>query len=388
MARNAIKSDYWSYKIAVGSHFVKKIKVAYWSEMARNAIESDFRSSKMAAGSHFVEKIPKKKLRIDLKWWEMWSKVIFGHLKWPPAAILWNKFPKIKLCIDLKWREMHSKVIFGHPKWPPAAILWKKIKVVYWSEMARNAIKSDFRSSKMAAAAILWKNQKNKSCVLIWNGDKWDRKWFSVIQNGRHSNFVKKKVAYWSEMTRNAIESDFRSSKMVTGSHFVNKIQKLSIDLKWREMRLVIQNGHRQPFCEKKSKLHIALKWREVRSKFIFGDPKWGGGNTRRMLSSTLLRLQQPDWILWRRIHQHWALSKRRQQLDILVLERSHHVDGIITPPPPPPTLPPGAVFDVAVTTPVVPVTTMPAALLMAPTLGFQMKRTASNEKGWTSNQH
>ena len=48
-------------------------------------------------------------------------------------------------------REMRSKVIFGHPKWPPAANLWRKSKkkVSYWSEMARNTIKSDFRSSKM-----------------------------------------------------------------------------------------------------------------------------------------------------------------------------------------------------------------------------------------------
>ena len=59
-----------------------------------------------------------------------------------------NKFKK-KSNIDLKWREMRSKVIFGHPKWPPAAILWKRIKVVYWYEMAINAIESDFRSSKM-----------------------------------------------------------------------------------------------------------------------------------------------------------------------------------------------------------------------------------------------
>ena len=64
--------------------------------MARNAIESDFRSSKMAAGSHFVKKSKKLMLRIDLK-----------------------------------WREMRSKVIFSHPKWPSAAILSKQIKVVY-----------------------------------------------------------------------------------------------------------------------------------------------------------------------------------------------------------------------------------------------------------------
>ena len=45
-----------------------------------------------------------------------------GLPKWPPAAILKKKSKK-KLRIDLKWREMHSKVIFGHPKWSPAAIL-------------------------------------------------------------------------------------------------------------------------------------------------------------------------------------------------------------------------------------------------------------------------
>ena len=72
--------------------------------MARNAIESDFRSSKMAQ---------------------------IGLPKWPPAAILKKKANKKKLRIDLKWREMRSKVISGHPKWPPAAILLKKIKVAY-----------------------------------------------------------------------------------------------------------------------------------------------------------------------------------------------------------------------------------------------------------------
>ena len=63
--------------------------------MARNAIESDFRSSKMAQK---------------------------GLPRWRPAAILKKKIQNKKLRIDLKWREMHSKVIFGHPKWPPAAI--------------------------------------------------------------------------------------------------------------------------------------------------------------------------------------------------------------------------------------------------------------------------
>ena len=50
-------------------------------------------------------------------------------------------------------------------------------------------------------------------------------------------------------MTRNAIESDFPSSKMAFGGHFVNKIKKI--------------------------KLCIDLKWREMQLKVIFGNPKW-----------------------------------------------------------------------------------------------------------------
>ena len=136
----------------------------------------------------------------------MRSKVIFGHPKWPPKKKFsidiqngrWQpfcqkfpkktklayrsgqkcdrkwisdiqnvrrqpfcqKFPKkIKLRIDLKWPEMRSKVNFGHPKWPPGAILKQisqtfffsqKLKLWYWSEMVRNAIQSDFWTSKMA----------------------------------------------------------------------------------------------------------------------------------------------------------------------------------------------------------------------------------------------
>ena len=41
---------------------------------------------------------------------------------------------------------MRSEVNFGHPKWPTAAILSKISK-----QMARNAIESAFRTSKMGA---------------------------------------------------------------------------------------------------------------------------------------------------------------------------------------------------------------------------------------------
>ena len=191
------------------------------------------------------EYFPKKlKLCIDLKWREMRSKVIFGHPKWPPAANLLEISPKkIKLRIDLKWRDMRSKVIFGHQKWPPAAILReisKKMKVAYWSEMARNAIKSYFWSSKMAAGRHFARNFKKKSCVLIWNGEKCDKKLFLVIQN--FVNKIKKKLKQQNcVLIWNAIKSDFRSSKMA--AHFVKK-KKLRIDLKWWEMQMKVIFGH------------------------------------------------------------------------------------------------------------------------------------------------
>ena len=50
---------------------------------------------------------------------------------------------------------------------------------------------------------------------------------FSVIQNARRRPFCKiiskrLKVAYWFKMARNAIENDFRSSKMAGVCDFVN----------------------------------------------------------------------------------------------------------------------------------------------------------------------
>ena len=60
--------------------------------------------------------------------------------------------------------------------------------------MARNAIESEFRTSKMA-----------------------DGSHFVKI-------FQKNKVAYRSEMARNGIKSEFRISKMGAGGHFVKKI--------------------------------------------------------------------------------------------------------------------------------------------------------------------
>ena len=47
-------------------------------------------------------------------------------------------------------------------------------------------------------------------------------------------------------MARNANESEFQTSKMTDGSHFVkiSKTIKLRIDLKWPEMRSEVNFGH------------------------------------------------------------------------------------------------------------------------------------------------
>ena len=79
MARNAIESEY--------SHFGWPAAIL-WNFIFKKAIKSDFRSSNMAAGSHFLKK-KYKNLRIDLKWREMQSKVIFGHPKWGGGASQW-----------------------------------------------------------------------------------------------------------------------------------------------------------------------------------------------------------------------------------------------------------------------------------------------------------
>ena len=116
-----------------------------------------------------------------------------------------NFLKKLKLHIDLKWPEMRLKVNFGHPIWLTAAILSKKkkIKVAYRSEMARNEIKSDLRTSKMTASGHFVKNlNKNK----VPYGSE-------MARNAIESEFRTPKMADQSEMARNAIQTDFQTSK-------------------------------------------------------------------------------------------------------------------------------------------------------------------------------
>ena len=144
------------------------------------------------------------------------------------------------------------------------------------------------------------------SCVSIWNGQKCDRKLFADIQNGCQRPFCQQlkklnKVPYGYEMARNAIESEFRTSKMADQSEMArNAIQsdfqtsKMAIESEFRKSKMAvsiwngqkcdrkwisdIQNDRRKPFCQKfikKLKLLIDLKWPEMRSKMNFGHPKW-----------------------------------------------------------------------------------------------------------------
>ena len=77
-------------------------------------------------------------------------------------------------------------------------------------------------------------------------------------------------------MARNAIESEFRTSKMGAGGHFVKKSQnklELRIDLKWPEMPSKVSFGHPKwpPTAILEKNCGIDLKWQEV----IIGHPKW-----------------------------------------------------------------------------------------------------------------
>ena len=132
----------------------------------------------MAAGAHFVKKNESCVfIWIEEKCKRKWISDIrrpFCEKKW-------------KLRFHLNWWEMQTKINFGHPKWPPAAIFRKKMKVVFWSEMVRNANENEFRTSRMATGNRFdlnfdlkyWEVQtgwrqafwKNESFVLIWNGE-------------------------------------------------------------------------------------------------------------------------------------------------------------------------------------------------------------------------
>ena len=100
------------------------------------------------------------------------------------------------------------------------------------------------------------------------------RKW--PTENILSKISYKNKVAYRSEMARNAFKSEFRTSKMGAGGHFVKYFEtKVSY---WSEMpskvSFDIQNDRRQPFWTKITKINImALIWNG--KKWFLDIQKW-----------------------------------------------------------------------------------------------------------------
>ena len=95
-------------------------------------------------------------------------------------------------------------------------------------------------------------------------------------------NIQKKKVAYRSEMARNAIKSYLRTAKMAAGGHFVNNFKKLNkvpygsemarnaIESEFRTSKMAhqsemarneLQSDFRHPNGRRKNKFCIDLKW-------------------------------------------------------------------------------------------------------------------------------
>ena len=139
--------------------------------------------------------------------------------------------------------------------------------------MARNAIESEFRTSKMGAGSHFVKNFK-KNKIPYWSKMQRNaiKREFRTSNMADGSHFVKiskkNKVAYRSEMARNAIENEFRTSKMADCSHFVKKFKtkiKFRIDLKWPEMPSKVSFG--QPFFFKFTKIKIMV--------LIWNGKKW-----------------------------------------------------------------------------------------------------------------
>ena len=182
-------------------------------------------------------------LNIDIFLWRHSSVHFSFYLIGYPERGVWENNEK---CIWLSWWDI--ALMCGHTCLVTCCVLiWNGEKCDRkWFSVTQSGPN---RTSKIAAGGHFEKKFQKKSCVLIWNGEKCIRKWFSVIQNGRRQSFCefKKnlKVAYWSEMARNVIESIFRSSKLAAGSHLVNKFKNNKVAY-WSEMaRNAIQSDFR-----------------------------------------------------------------------------------------------------------------------------------------------
>ena len=108
--------------------------------------------------------------------------------------------------------------------------------------MTKNAIESEFRTSKMVAGSHFVKKFKKFKKFRI---DLKCRNASKAIFGYPKCPPKNTKILHRSEMARNTIESDFRISKMAAGGHFVKNLKKkFLIDMKWPEMRSKVNFGH------------------------------------------------------------------------------------------------------------------------------------------------
>ena len=117
--------------------------------------------------------------------------------------------------------EMQSTVIFGHPKWPP-----KKKKFCIDLKWPKLISKVNFRHPKWPID-LKWPEMQSKvifehpKCPPAAILSKLSQKNKVAYRSEMASEFQTSKMADRSQMARNAIESEFRTYKMADGGHFV-----------------------------------------------------------------------------------------------------------------------------------------------------------------------
>ena len=276
--------------------------------MARNAIESDLRSSKMAAGDRchikffLPNKLPPGNYTCTI--WQKFPIKEYNMANLPPEEIPWQNFPRGETIpygkatpsmVNLPPTQISWWGNKYHGRFPPPEIipygkrsLWRN---TIWQTFPRK--KSHSRTSPGLRGGILpYGNPppppgRNPTAELpqggnntIWqtfplygkspltqipyvileqHGGELLR--YGILSGGKEIHGRKKnpmwpaailwkiskkiKVAYWSEMERNAIESDFRSYKMAAGSHFVKKNSNKIKVAYWSE---IVRNAKRKWF--------------------------------------------------------------------------------------------------------------------------------------------
>ena len=89
-----------------------------------------------------------------------------------------------------------------------------------------------------------------------------------MTRNAIESYLRTSKMGDQSKMARNAIQSDFQTSKIAAGNKFLFCESEF-----WKST--LADGSHFVKNFQKKLKLRIDLKWPEMRSNVNLGHPKW-----------------------------------------------------------------------------------------------------------------